>query len=445
MKRNLRVLLALTLVLALALAACGGGNKPAQSGEKEASTEAKEEGVTLSVQAEEAWVEYYNGAIERVKEAYPNAQIKVKTVGSFDHLDTLDATDASNPDVADVFALPADRIYSLAAKEVLASLDSKAMSGRIGGWSDFDAGIGGNLKVGEDYLAFPFNIETLINFANKANAQANNIDLSKPLEIKDMKDPASILLPMFDAWYGVALTNAAGIELLGKDADGKLFSDLTKEWAKLEPEKQAVINAIYEYWKSNNEANTALFDNDAGWGYVDDTFRTGGKGVIRLGGPWDTNSISEQAGNGADMEIYPITQITVAGKPLIHWQGGWGLGINSRIEADAAKMEVAAKLIEEIVNPAHAVELFKATGKILENVPADVYVKSDLSETDKKVIAAVIESYQKAPKRPLFTEWGKVWDTWKNAVLSWNSVKPATVEDAYKELKASFDSMMANF
>ena len=54
MKRNLRVLLALTLVLALALAACGGGNKPAQSGEKEASTEAKEEGVTLSVQAEEA-------------------------------------------------------------------------------------------------------------------------------------------------------------------------------------------------------------------------------------------------------------------------------------------------------------------------------------------------------------------------------------------------------
>ena len=98
----------------------------------------------------------------------------------------------------------------------------------------------------------------------------------------------------------------------------------------MEPEKQAVINAIYEYWKSNNEANTALFDNDAGWGYVDDTFRTGGKGVMRLGGPWDTNSISEQAGNGADMEIYPITQITVAGKPLIHWQGGWGLGINSR-------------------------------------------------------------------------------------------------------------------
>ena len=87
------------------------------------------------------------------------------------------------------------------------------MSGRIGGWSDFDAGIGGNLRVGEDYLAFPFNIETLINFANKANAQANNIDLSKPLEIKDMKDPASILLPMFDAWYGVALTNAAGIEI----------------------------------------------------------------------------------------------------------------------------------------------------------------------------------------------------------------------------------------
>jgi len=93
----------------------------------------------------------------------------------------------------------------------------------------------------------------------------------------------------------------------------------------------------------------------------------------------------------------------------------------------------------------YAVDLFKATGKILENVPADEYSASDLSDTDKAVIEAVITSYENAPARPLFTEWGQVWDTWKNGVLSWNNTQPADAEAAYGELKSSFDAMMAGF
>ena len=102
-------------------------------------------------------------------------------------------------------------------------------------------------------------------------------------------------------------------------------------------------------------------------------------------------------------------------------------------------------MIEEIVNTEFAVDFFTATGKILENVDASVYEASDMSAIDKKVVAAVIESYQAAPARPLFSEWGQVWGTWENAVLSWAAVKPATVEDAYKEVKAAFDAMMLNF
>ena len=70
---------------------------------------------------------------------------------------------------------------------------------------------------------------------------------------------------------------------------------------------------------------------------------------------------------------------------------------------------------------------------------------TDLSDIDKKVVAAVIESYQDAPARPLFSEWGQVWGTWETALLSWSSVKPATVEDAYAEVKAAFEAMMSNF
>lgn len=105
-------------------------------------------------------------------------------------------------------------------------------------------------------------------------------------------------------------------------------------------------------------------------------------------------------------------------------------------------MQLVQAMIEEIVNPEFAVDLFKATGKILENVPADVYTNSDLDEIDKKVIAAIIESYKISQNRPLFREWGEVWDTYKNAILSWNSVKPDSAEAAYEQLQASFASLL---
>ena len=443
MKKGIKSIMALSL--AFVMAACGGakdGGKEAADTGKEAAN--KDASAKLSVQVEEAWLPHYEKAAERVKEKFPNAEIEFKTMGAFDHLDIIDATDASNEDVADLFAIPADRLYGLHGNDILAAIDSKKLAGEIGGWDDFDKGIGGNFNIDGEYFAFPFNIETLITYVNKANAEEKGIDLSKPIEINDVADESTVLLPIFDAWYGVAATNSSGIELLGKKEDGTLYSDFTKEWDELEPEKQATVKALFDYWKKHNEAGTQLFDADAGWGYIDDTFKPGKGGVARLGGPWDAAPISEQAGED-NLEIFPISQLTLAGKALTHWQGGWGLAMNARIEEDADKVAIAEAMIEEIVNPEFAVDLYKATGKVLENVSAETYQGMDLPETDKKIIAATIESYKEAPARPLFKEWGDVWDTYKNAILSWNSVKPADEKAAYAELKASFDSMMANF
>jgi arabinogalactan oligomer/maltooligosaccharide transport system substrate-binding protein len=108
-------------------------------------------------------------------------------------------------------------------------------------------------------------------------------------------------------------------------------------------------------------------------------------------------------------------------------------------------MALAQAMIEEIMNVDYAVDFFKATGKIMENVDVSVYMNSDMSDTDKVVVEAVIESYQDAPARPLFTEWGSVWSTWENGLLSWSAVQPATVEEAYAEVQASFKAMMLNF
>ena len=442
MKKGIKSIMALSL--AVIMTACGGakdGGKEAADGGAEVS---KDTNAKLSVQVEEAWLPHYEKAAERVKEKFPNAEIEFKTVGAFDHLDILDATDASNEDVADLFAIPADRLYGLHGNDILAGIDSKKLAEEIGGWDDFDSGIGGNFNIDGEYFAFPYNIETLITYVNKANAEEKSIDLTKPIEINDVADESTVLLPIFDAWYGVATTNSSGIELLGKKEDGTLFSDFTKEWDELEPEKQATVKGLYEYWKKHNEAGSQLFDADAGWGYIDDTFKAGNGGVARLGGAWDAASISEQAGEG-NLEIYPIGQLQIAGKALTHWQGGWGLAMNARIEEDADKVALAEAMIKEIVNPEFAADLYKATGKVLENVSAETYQGMDIPETDKKIIDATITSYKEAPARPLFKEWGDVWDTYKNAILSWNSVKPADEKAAYDGLKASFESMMANF
>lgn len=396
----------------------------------------------ISVQVEEAWEGYYDEAIARVLEKNPDAVINKIVIGSFDHFDILSSTDATNPDFADVFAMPADRLAGLHKNDVLAAIDSQRMAATVGGFDDYDAGLGGNFMIEGEYFAFPMNIETLILFGNKANLEASEIVLDAPIEL--IGNEEKVLLPLFDAWFGVAATNSSDIELLGKDENGELYSDMTLAWEDLPAEKQATIEALYEYWKYNNEANTSLFDADSGWGYIDEEFKSEGGSIIRLGGPWETGSNTELAGEG-NVDVFPISMLTVAEKPLRHWKGGWGLAINARVEENEDQMELAHQLIEEIMNTEYAVDFFRSAGKIMENVPVDVYLASDLSDSDKAVISAVIASYAEAPLRPLFEEWGQVWDTYKNGILSWNNVKPESVEDAYNELKSSFEAMMGNF
>ena len=450
MKKSISLLLILALLLTTVVACSPKEVEDVQTGpiendEKNVGDETTggiEE--TITVQVESDWLDYYNDAAARVNEVYPDAKIEFIEVASFDHLDVLDATDVTNDDVADVFAIPADRIYGLSQNEALGALDAKTMADNLGGFADYDAGLGGNFNIDGEYLAFPMNIETLINFANTANAEANGVDLSESIEFTEL-NYEDMLVPVFDAWFGVSFANAANIELLGIDDSGNLYSDMTRDFADLEPEKQAILTALYNYWKAHKEAGTALFDEDAAWGYMDTAFSSGGNASLRLEGPWSTGSLSSLANDGEDLEILPITNVTVNGRPLAHWKGGWGLAVNSRNEDNKEKMLLAQKFIEEVVNPEYAVDFFNATGKILENVPASTYESSDLSDTDKVVISAVIESYEDAPARPLFLEWGSVWDTWKNSILSWPNTKPASVEDAYKEIKASFDAMMGNF
>lgn len=440
------LLLTMFLVFAIMLTACGGNgedNASTDNGQTDApATDAEGIAAEITVQYEAEWKDHYEMAKERVLEKNPDASIELVEIPSFDNLDVIDSTSSANEDVPDVYALPLDRFVGLAENDALAAVDAEAMAAELGGFDDYSNSIGSQLMLGDEYLAFPYNIETLILYINTQNAEDQGVDITQPIELNDV-EYNNALVKFWDAWFGVGALNATGIELLEQTDDG-FASDMTNEWADLAPEKQGTINELYEYGMKHVENNTPLFDKDASGGYIEEQMATGNAGVVTLDGPWASGAYSELTNEGQDLEIQPIGNLTIDGEPFKHWQGGWALGVNSRTEQDADKMALSQQMIMEIVNPEYAADLFESTGKILENVPIEDYENSDLSDFNKEVIKATKASYDESVARPLFKEWGQVWSTWENAILSWSSTKPASVEEAYEQIRASFDAMMAN-
>lgn len=461
MKRKLSVLLALLLAFVMVLSACGGKteepakkddakteeSKDAEKKDGEKAAEATPLKGEITVQAEETWEAFYKEAADRIMKENPEAKINLKVIGSFDHVDVITNTDAGNKDVADLFALPSDRFTGLLENDVLAPINAQAIADKATGFKSLDDSMAALFKDGEDYFAFPFNIETLFAYVNVNNAKAAGIDLEKTtFDLAKQTDEKQVLIPLPDAWYAVAVNNSVGMNLLTKAEDGKLTSDYTTEYDKLDAEKKAMFDGLFTYWKLHNDKGTTLMgDADARNAYVTDTFKDGAGGVIRLDGPWAAEGLRADIEKGS-IDVYPISKLTMNDKPLVHWQGGWALAVNSRLEGDADKMALAEAFIAELLKPENAPKLYLATGKILENADLSVYEGSkDLTDFDKKLIKTCLESYNTSVGRPLFTEYGQVWATWENSIKSLANSKPADAKAAYGEVKAAFDSMMQNF
>lgn len=430
-------LLAMALIAMTTVGFVGCGGASTETGAEDAATGT---GASIKVQVEEAWLPYYESVKERVLAKNEGAQIDFITIGSFDHLAIIDNTDPTNEDVADVFAYPLDRFDALSKNNVLGAIDAKGMAERVGGFKDYDTGIGGSLKVENDYLGFPYNIETLIGYVNKENATAKKVDLSKDIEFSEL-DHETLLAMVHDCWFGVGFANSAEFELLS-NKDGKFESEATKSWADLDEKEKGLFESLFKYWKAHDTNKTDLWDKSAAGGYQDEAFNTGGSSAIRIDGPWAAPNLVERVGSEENLEVVPLNKITVNGNKLQHWKGGWALGANARIEEDEAKLALAQSFIEEIVNPEFAKDLFKHTGKILENVEPSAY--EGIDALNKKVIDATYESYNSAIARPLFAEYGEVWGAWQNALLSWSSTQPANAEEAYKQVQASFEAMMGS-
>ncbi|MGL5067832.1 MAG: sugar ABC transporter substrate-binding protein [Sarcina sp.] len=433
MKRLLAT--ALIAMTTVGFVGCGGSDASSKAGN---SSEGQ---ASIKVQVEEAWLPYYEAAKERVLAKNEGSQIDFITIGSFDHLGIIDNTDPTNKDVADVFAFPLDRFDALAKNNVLSAIDAKAMSERVGGFKDFDGGIGGSLKVQDnEYLGFPYNIETLIGYVNKENATTKKVDISKNIEFSEL-NYETLLSMVHDCWFGVSFANSADFELLSNEG-GKFTSEATKAWADLDDKEKALFESLFKYWKEHETNKTDLWDKSAAGGYLDEAFNTGGNSAIRIDGPWAAPNLVERVGSEENLEVIPLNKMTVNGNALQQWKGGWALGVNARVEEDEDKLALSEVFIEELVNPKFAKDLFKHTGKILENVDSSAYEGIDV--LNKKVIDATYESYNASIARPLFSEYGDVWGAWQNALLSWSSTQPSNAEEAYNQVQASFKAMMGS-
>ncbi|MFM1581927.1 sugar ABC transporter substrate-binding protein [Helcococcus bovis] len=439
MKKQNKVL-AFLLIFILCLTACSKSVKIDET-KKEVKKDNNLKG-TISITADKNWIPYYEKIIKKIIKENPDAKINIKEISAFEVLNVLN-TDMLNPDAPDVFAFPLDKFSSLYTKNILAPIPSEKIANKLGGFENFDKGLAGNVKINNEYYGFPFNLETLISYVNTKNAKSEKIDLNKKIEFTKLNDKDNILLPIYEGWYAAALNNAGNINLLNLDG-GKFTSDYAIEYKNLDKNKKQVFDAIFNYWKKHDESGSGLLNPKTSYKYISKNFSTEKKGVVMIDGPWATSinkTLSNEINKG-NVNVYPLSNTTIFNKTLSHWKSGWALGINSRIEDKKEEKKLAIKLIEEIINPKNAIELYKYTGKILENVSYKTYEESDLTKNDKEIIKNVIDSYSESKQKPLFREYGEVWEIWKTSILSWNSIKPKTSEEAYKELNNSFSSLI---
>lgn len=448
MKRKITLFLILSLLIT-SLAACKDPNKNSEinngsndevieddEGKKDNN---KDEKITITVQVEKEWREYYEKAADRVKDRYPNANIEFIEKSTVEHIELLDNINPEDEKVADLFTLPLERLYDMEKKYVLGQLDAKSIAENLNISDHYDKGLGAQFKVDDRYMAFPMNIKTLLNFVNTKNAQANDIDTVKDIEFTELSNE-DILIPLFDIWYGISFMNATNIELLTKVEPYEFYSDMTRYFSELSVDEEETFRAIFNYWYYSQKEDSKLFSKDEYMDFMDTSFKTGGNTSLRPGSIKSKKHLSKLA--EGEINILPIEKLVVMGNPLLQWKDGDGLAINTRIKDDNDKKEITKAMIEEIVNRDYALEFFKETGKILENMDLETYINSDLNERDKKLIKVSYKSYEDAEKRPASKEWEKVSATWEKAILSWNTLNPQTVEEAYEILQYEFKDMI---
>lgn len=435
MKIKKIVILALTLTISMSfLTSCSDdkGNDIKNQGVSQFSSQ----NYDITIQMEEAWRPYYEVIVGEVTSKYPDKTVNFVDTPSLTNLDLIYATSIDNKDIPDIFAVPYNKINGLIEDKCLSPIDVEAIAQISGSNKVFDD----NLKSAGTYYGVPYFMETAAVFINVKNAADKNVSIIDAVEFNDF-NVNSILSTMHDLNNGINFLNSVYLTPLKKDENGVYSSDLTKNFAELSTEQVKLLNVMFNYWNTNKEANPDIWDSEASFNYMNEHFSTGGKSFLRLDTTNNLTDIIKVTNNGEDLMVLPTNAFTVYGNSLKSIKNGYSLVVNRNTQSDQENMQIVNEIIAELTNPNNALNFFNDSKKILSSAEYYIFEQSMLEDHLKSIINASITSYDSSISYPL-EEFELAIDTWKNALILWQTANPVDTEAAYEIIQGGFNSLI---
>lgn len=353
-------------------------------------------------------------------------------------------------ETADLFMVSVASFRDLAKAGIIAPLEIDILldEGVSTNSEAYDNSLGGIFKVGQDYYACPFGIETMIALLNTANAEEQDFDFEESIEISNLTQAEQFILPLSDFNCASVLLNSAELRPLyvtkTKGDKFAIASDLTYSWDSLPENMKELFSDLYTFYQLQKCEEISLHSEDKCREKRNTAFISGGKSILAFcDSAKDAEHLADLANKGKDLKYLPLSQVKLNGQALMHWKGGWGLSLKTTVLENPEKKAIAEAMIRELTNPDFAEDLYLQSGTILDTVSPEVYSESkSLEDSQKEIIALSLASFEEAQKLPTVPGFDKVWGTWENGLSSWTYLDVQNAKEAYEVLQVRFVNLL---
>ncbi|MBC1768014.1 extracellular solute-binding protein [Listeria welshimeri] len=410
MKRFKKVgIVSAVLVMALSLAACGGGKDTSKSGSSDEKT------LTVSVDAG------YKDYVNKIKGDFEkDNDVKVKVVEK-DMFETLEALPLDGPagTAPDVMMSAFDRIGSLGQQGHLAEV-------KLGNKDDYDEKDQKQVTIDDKIYGAPAIIETLVLYYNKdlldkAPATFKDLEtLSKDSRFAFTSEKGKntgFLAKWTDFYFSYGLLAGYGGYVFGDEGTNPKDIGLNN--------KGAVEGITYATKWFQDVWPKGMQDNKSADDFIQDQF-VKGKAAAILGGPWSAANYKEAKINYGVAKIPTLNN----GKEYSPFAGGKGWVVSNY----SKNKDVAQKWLDYVTDQKNQETLYDMTNE----VPANLKARDTAKSKNDELTNAVIEQYKNAQPMPNIPEMSEVWTGAENLMFdaaSGSKTPQQSADDAVKVIE----------
>ena len=384
--KNLWSLLALLLVVAMVLAACGGAATPAPQEEPAKGGEAEEPAAAQP--AEPTTISIWHGYIETEEATFSqivkdfmaaNPDITIETLAvPFDELQNKFQTEVASGGGPTLITGPQDRMAGYAEADLLAEIDPnlgflKAL---------VPASVEGG-KVNGKLVGVPINNKVVAMFYNKSMVDSEPADFDELLSMASEKGLAVTADWFHNYMWGPAF-------------GAKFFDDNYKVVIDSAEGAQA-----YGFLKQVCESDGVTCDGNDG--DMDTLFRQG-EVAFRIQGPWASGDAIADLG-AENVGVMAIPAIPGAANPR-PWNQSEMISLN--VGANDAEKAAAARFVEYLTSAEVQKQLLDAANWIPAN--------SSVDTSSNPVVGGFLNQVPYSDPFPVAAELGATWDPMGNAM-----------------------------